>query len=111
MSFASSLVFEFLVGHMAGAAMLLEIALVVLLGRPEGRRVLDLGDDRLLERARFRQRRDLLACDARLLRRGGENDRAVLRAVIRSLVIELGRVVHLEEQTDQLPVRALGRAG
>src|SRR3989442_11052432 len=83
---------------------LLEVALVVLLGAVEGRRRRDLGDDRPAEAPRRLAAR-LRGARRRLLRGGVEEDRrAVLRADVGALAVQLGRVVVLPEHVEQLLV-------
>ena len=86
---------------MAMAAMLLEIALVVFLGLPEGGRGLDLGDDQLAPLAGGRDLVPLLRCHPSLLWAVGKDHRAVLGAEVRPLAVLLGGVVHPEEQLDE----------
>src|SRR6476646_4742014 len=87
--------------------MLVKVALVIVLGRPEPRSLDDLRDDRLVE--------VLLSLFGRFARRGfllgvvEVDSRSVLVPVIRTLAIEGRRVVHVPEGVQQLVVRDLGR--
>jgi hypothetical protein len=75
-------------------AALFQVALVVLLGAPEGLGGLDLGDDALgLEAAFGGELLDLGASLRLLLGRVEEDGRAVLRAPVRALAVEGGGVV------------------
>src|SRR5258708_1596124 len=93
---------------MAMAAMFLEVALMIILGAPEGGGGLDLGPVGRLPFAGGLDRRFPLPGDALLFRAVGEDRRAVLGADIRSLAIALGGVVHPEEQIDQIAIGDLG---
>ena len=94
----------------AEAAVLLEVLLVVVLGRPPLRRRHDLRDDGpavaalRLAGARIASRAAVL-----LLRRVEEDRRAVLVAHVRALPVQLRRVVHAEERGQQLLVGDLVR--
>src|SRR5580693_4633873 len=80
-------------GVAARGAALLQIALVVFFGPPEGRGGRDLGHDRAAKAAAGLQ---LVARGnrRRLLLRGVEEDRrAVLRPLVRTLLVQRGRVV------------------
>src|SRR5437773_2028776 len=89
------------------AVVLVEVALVVLLGAPELRRRYDLGHDRLREVALHNNLRP----EGLLLLLGivGEDDRAVLVTEVGALAVECRRVVHVPEGVEQLRVRDPGR--
>src|SRR5215208_1167781 len=84
---------------------LLEVALVVVLGAPEGGRRLDLGHDRVTEA--LLGALDNSPRDLGLLVRVGEDHRAVLPADVGALTVELSRVVDLEILRDQVLVADL----
>src|SRR6266508_6793225 len=88
-----------------GETALLEVALVVVLGRPELLGRGDLGHDRLAE-VGLRLLLRLLGRDL-LLGRVEEDRRAVLVADVGALPVELGRVVQLPERGEELVVRDL----
>ncbi len=82
--------------------------LVILLGRVEAGIVGDLGDDRLFEDMRLVELGDIGFGDLALFRVGDEKCRAVLGAFVRSLEIELRRVVRdREEDLQELAVADL----
>src|SRR5947207_10019016 len=86
---------------MAGRkSVLLEIALVVLFGAPERGRGLDARYDRAFEAAG--ERFFFCARGTLLLGRVNEDHRAVLRPRIRSLTVQLGRIVILKKNIEQL---------
>src|ERR1700683_5214618 len=91
-------------GMACANALLLKIFLVVFLGTIELRCGYDLRDDRPLEDARLSERRHCLARFGYLCGVVEENSRAILRAVIGPLAIELRGVVALEENRQQLLV-------
>src|SRR5215216_1882858 len=86
----------------SGRGALLEVALVVVLGPPEGRRGLDLGHDRVAEA--LLGPLDDPPGDLGLLVGVGEDHGAILPADVRALAVELGRVVDLELLRDQVLV-------
>ena len=87
---------------------LLVILLVVILALPEGRGGLQRGDDWLGEMFRGGQLVDYLLRNVLLLFIGIENRRAVLRAYIRPLPIQLRRVMRIfHEKFHQLAVARL----
>src|SRR3977135_2881006 len=86
--------------------MLLEIALLVVLSRPEMRCGYDLGDDRLVEEPLclfFGLSGCLL-----LLRVVEEDHRPVLMTMVGSLPVEGRGIVHVPESVEQLVVCELG---
>src|ERR1039457_2468597 len=89
-------------------ALLLEVLLVVLLGAEEFRRRHNLRHDRALEDSRLVERRLSLARLGFLPGVVKENRRTILRAVVRTLPVELGRVVALKEDGEQLFIGNLG---
>jgi hypothetical protein len=89
-------------------AALLQIALVILLGPPEGLRRLNLGHNALgLEAALGGKLLDFGASLRLLLRRVEEDGRAILRAQVRPLAVEGGGVMKCEEGIQQLLIRDL----
>src|SRR5262245_22862159 len=87
----------------AGAeAALLQVPLVIVLGAPEllGRR--DLGDDRPCESPALLQRRFGGEGGRFLLGRIEEDGRAVLPSDVRTLTVELRRVVAVPEHVEEL---------
>ena len=66
---------------------------MILLGRIEVLVELDLGDDWSIVHMRLVELGDISLGDARLLGIGRENCRAILSPGIRSLAVELGRIV------------------
>jgi hypothetical protein len=91
-------------------AALLQIALVILLGPPEGLRRLNLGHNALgLEAALGGKLLDFGASLRLLLRRVEEDGRAILRAPVRTLAVDGGGVVKSEKSVQQLLVADLGR--
>src|SRR5262245_15537896 len=88
----------------APEAPLLEVLLVVLLGAPERLRGLDRGGDRLPEAAALLEVLLALPGDRLLLGRVEEDDRAVLLAEIGALAVELGGVVVLPEDAEEVLV-------
>src|SRR5262249_14471018 len=88
-----------LAGHLA---MLLEVALVVLLGAPERGRVRDLGRDRPAPVRLHRRQRRLGRRP--LLRRVHEDGGAVLGADVQALAVLLGGIVLAPEHGQQLVV-------
>src|SRR5690242_9110421 len=95
-------------GHRAAREpALLEVALVVVLGAVERRCRRDLGDDRAVEAGLHAVAH--LGRDAGLLGVVEEDRRAVLRADVRSLAVELRGIVQREELLDELLVGDLGR--
>ena len=66
---------------------------MIVLGRIEGPVGLDLCDDRSIECVRLVQLGDIGLGNALLLGIGGENCRTILGAEIRSLAVELGRIM------------------
>jgi hypothetical protein len=85
----------------------LQVALVVLLGAPEGRRRLDRGHDRIPQAPLHSL--DHPARRLRLLVGVGEDHRAVLVADVRALPVELRGVVDLEVLRHQVLVAHLVR--
>ena len=78
---------------------------MILLGRIESAVRLDSGNDVGLERVRLVELGDVGPRDLHLLGVDGKNRRAVLRAGIRSLPIELGRIMrHREIDLQDVPV-------
>src|SRR5579864_4374712 len=82
---------------------------MVFLGAPEGLSILYRGDNRAAIPARGGEFRNLRLRDAHLLRRVGEDHRPILCSMVGTLAVELCRVVHLEEEIDQLFVTDLRR--
>lgn len=79
--------------------------LVLVLGRIEGAVGLDLRDDRGREGARLVELGDVGLGDPRLFGARREDRRAIVRADVRALAVELGRVVDdREEDLQQAPV-------
>jgi hypothetical protein len=66
---------------------------MVILGRIEVPAGLDLGDDRSIERVRLVEPGDIGLGNARLLRIGREDRRAILGSDIRPLAVERGRIM------------------
>ena len=66
---------------------------MMLLGGVERARRLDLGDDRSIEHVRLVQLGDVGFGNVGLLGIGRENGRAILGSAIRSLAVELGRIM------------------
>lgn len=81
-----------------------EVFLVIVLGDVEGLGGDDLGDDRPVEDFVIGEAGDHGLGDPLLLRRVAEDRRAVLRARVVALVVELGRVVDHEEDLEQLAI-------
>src|SRR5262249_15455509 len=74
-----------------------EEVLMIGLGGIEGAAGFEGGDDLAAEAARLAQLVDIRLGDARLLLAGREDGRAILRADIRTLAIELRGIVHHRE--------------
>ena len=66
---------------------------MIFLGRVEVSAGLDLGRDRCIENMRLVELGDVGLGNARLLRIGREDGRAILRPDIRPLVVELGWIM------------------
>src|SRR5438067_10803656 len=82
-----------------------QVVLVIVLGRIEGLVQLDTGNDRRLEDGRLPELVDVGLRDPGLLGAGRKDRRAVLRAYVRALAIELGRIVgHGEVNLQELGV-------
>src|SRR5271170_7196399 len=79
------------------ARILRQKILMIGLGRIEGPAGLDGGDDRGVERMRLVELGDIGLGDLCLLRAGREDRRAILRAGVRPLAVELGRVMRDRE--------------
>src|SRR5262249_37421095 len=88
-----------LVGVIAG------VTLVIVLGRIEGRQRFELGDNWIVERLGVGQLFDLGLGRAALRFVGIENRRAVVCAIVVALMIQLRRIVGVEEDVQQLIVR------
>src|SRR5580698_9678284 len=89
-------------------AALLEIPLVILLSSPEGRPRNHLRCNLLTVCPACAQLRNLCAGLSELLVAVGKDNAAILRAVIRTLAIHLGRIVHRKESVQQ---RFVGKTG
>src|SRR5205807_2444104 len=82
-----------------------EILLMVVLRLVEGLRRRHLGDDRVAPDPGGRQVPDHLLGGGLLGVAVVEDRRAILRALVRTLPVERGRVVHREERVEDLPER------